>query len=383
MDDLRACLQILHRWLEPSMLTNASARDVLRTRATILKDTHQDILRRGRTQYGGQKRRADEEERDRRNAIWNDSLRELDICGDRFYRFLKDMAGTLHDDVTSLIELEDRSMEANQRLYREQRRETLRDINRFSQRVMDTVIGTVFRQSKLKADLDAVIETNQSNQSSETSETSETTNLDARLDGGTFADSVVVISDESVQRVRELADGTAGLGFMEANDALQSFLQSQQGKPMSLRNLLVGMRGVLDTYRDYAIDALQNNQIQSGRASLEYLANPRNSYVVRMKNETFAAIRSAYLLLRRQLLDMGVSPTHVPTAYECVEGSRFELCNQFAQLAAYQLSHSRAFSSAGSVYLGATPARLNMNMLNIALHKTCNRVMQARVTNGL
>ena len=32
---------------------------------------------------------------------------------------------------------------------------------------------------------------------------------------------------------------------------------------------------------------------------------------------------------------------------------------------------------------GATPARLNMNMLNIALNKMCNRVMQSRTTNDL
>lgn len=394
IDDLRGCLQVLRKWVEPSNLTNTSARDVLRMRARVLKETHEEILSRGRMQFSGHKRRSDQEERERRNAIWSDSLRELDICGDPFYRFLKDMAGTLHEDVTMLIELEDRTMEANQRLYREQRRDTLREINKFSQRVMETVINTVFRQSKMKADLDNVTPMSSSNggtslpnpsnaTSSQPSSSSPSSSLGQPLSGGEFADSVVVISDESVQRVKELANGTAGLGFLEANDALQSFLQSQQGKPISLRELLLGMRGVLDTFRDYAIDSLQHNQTQSGRASLEYLANPRNSYVVRMKNETFAAIRSAYLLLRRQLLDSGLSQSQIPTAYHCIEGNQYELCNQFAQLAAYQLSHSRTFSSAGSVYLGATPARLNMNMLKISLNKMCNRVMQAKSSNLL
>jgi hypothetical protein len=366
-NDLRECVDLLYQWKYNSI---ARARlERIKTRVDVLKESYQELLERGRQTYSNTKPKSDIEERERRNAIWADSLRELDISGDKFYRFLKDVAGTLHEDVTALIDLEDRSMEQNQRIYREQRRETLRHINSFSQRVMDTVISSVFRQSKLRADLDAASSENPTKPPDATNTTDDLIN------------SVVVVSEESVQKVRELADGTSGLGFLEANQALQQFLLSQQAKPMSLRELLVGMRGVLDTYRDYAIDSLQNNQTQSGRASLEYLANPRNSYVVRIKNETFAAIRSAYLLLRRQLIDTGLSYSKLPSAYDCIEGDSYEVCNQFAQLVAYQLGHSRAFSSAASVYLGATPAKMNLAMLNISLNKTCNRIRQV-VNNG-
>lgn len=365
MNDVRTCVDLLYRWKYNS---DARARlEHIKTRVGVLKESYQELLERGRREYSGVKPKSDVEERERRNVIWSDSLRELDVSGDRFYRFLKDVAGTLHEDVTSLIDLEDRSMEQNQRIYREQRRETLRQINSFSQRVMDTVISSVFRQSKMRADIDAMPVKKSSNSPESSAAAGAADNM---------IDSVVVVSEESVQKVRELADGTSGLGFLEANQALQQFLVSQQAKPLSLRELLIGMRGVLNTYRDYAIDSLQTNQMQSGRASLEYLANPRNSYVVRIKNETFAAIRSAYLLLRRQLLDTGFSHSKLPSAYECIEGDYYEVCNQFAQLVAYQLGHSRAFSSAASVYLGATPAKMNLAMLNISLNKTCNRVRQ-------
>lgn len=376
-EDLRGCLQLIYTWKTSNDATTNMER--LKTRMEVLKESYQELLERGRRDYKGTKERVDLEERQRRSAIWSDSLRELDVSGDRFYRFLKDMAGTLHEDVTALIDLEDRSMEQNQRMYREQRRETLRQINTFSQRVMDTVISSVFRQSKLKADVvptpsNPTTSTNSKSSTPNPNSSSSSKNDASSVDS--MIDSVVVISEESIQRVKELAEGTSGLGFLEANQALQQFLWSQQASPISLRELLLGMRGVLDTYRDYAIDSLQGNQTQSGRASLEYLANPRNSYVVRIKNETFAAIRSAYLLLRRQLIDTGFSYSKLPSAYECIEGDRFEVCNQFAQLAAYQLAHSRTFSSAASVYLGATPAKLNLSMLNVSLNKTCNRVRQ-------
>jgi hypothetical protein len=375
-DDLRACIQTLLHFefngeLDGISEVTMSGLEILKRREAALRRSYSETIARGREQYSrgstgpedkpiytSRKRPADAEERVRRNAIWTDALRELDLCGDNLYSFLKDMAGTLHEDVTALIELEDRSMEANQRMYREQRRETLREINRFSQRVMDTAIASVFRQSKLKADLDAGLTSGNS--------------ADDAVNA--MGDSVVVMSEESSQRIRELADGTAGLGFLEANSALQQFLKTQQGSPTTLRAFVLGLRGTLDAYRDYAIDALQANQSESGRASLEYLANPRNSYIVRLKNETFAAIRSAYMMLRRQLLSVGIRENNIPSAYSCMEGSNLALRNQFAQLCAYQLCHSRAFSSSASMYLGATAARMNLNMLNISLNKMVNRV---------
>ena len=375
-DDLRACIRTLLYFefngeLDGISEETMSGLEILQRREAALRRSYSETIARGREQYSrgstapedkpiytSRKRPADAEERVRRNAIWTDALRELDLCGDNLYSFLKDMAGTLHEDVTALIELEDRSMEANQRMYREQRRETLREINRFSQRVMDTAIASVFRQSKLKADLDAGLNSGNS--------------ADDAVNA--MGDSVVVMSEESSQRIRELADGTAGLGFLEANSALQQFLKTQQGSPTTLRSFVLGLRGTLDAYRDYAIDALQANQSESGRASLEYLANPRNSYIVRLKNETFAAIRSAYMMLRRQLLSVGIRENNIPSAYSCIEGSNLALRNQFAQLCAYQLSHSRAFSSSASMYLGATAARMNLNMLNISLNKMVNRV---------
>ena len=107
---------------------------------------------------------------------------------------------------------------------------------------------------------------------------------------------------------------------------------------------------------------------------MEYLAEPKNSLVVRLRNETFAAIRTAYDLLCNELRTQGIPATLVPTAFTCIEGTNYELCNQFAQLAAYQLSHGRTFSSSSAIYVGVNAAKMNLYMLNIALKKTVLRV---------
>ncbi|MGZ0213948.1 MAG: hypothetical protein ACKVI4_15850, partial [Actinomycetales bacterium] len=45
-------------------------------------------------------------ERERRGAIWEDALREMSISSDRLYNFLRSMAGTLHEDVNAVVEVE-------------------------------------------------------------------------------------------------------------------------------------------------------------------------------------------------------------------------------------------------------------------------------------
>lgn len=45
-------------------------------------------------------------ERERRGAVWEDALREMAISSDRMYNFLRTMAGTLHEDVQSVVEVE-------------------------------------------------------------------------------------------------------------------------------------------------------------------------------------------------------------------------------------------------------------------------------------
>lgn len=312
----------------------------------------------GSTPMGPLDRAVDVDERTKRAAIWEDSLRELAISGDRLYTFLRTMAGVLHEDVQSIIQLEDRSMEQAQRLQREQRRDALREVNAFSQRVVDNVLGQVFRSSKLKVDLGGLHGSPE----------------DA-VEG--VANSLVVVSDESIQRVQELATGSSGMGFLEANEQLRTYLQQRKAAPVTLRQLVDDLKLILDDHRRHVLTTLRVHQEEGARASMEYLAEPRNSLVIRLRNETFAAIRTAYDLLVVEMRGRGASGM-IPRAYDCIEGPNRLLTDQFAQLCAYQLSHSRIFSSSSSVYVGLTPAKVNMSQLRIALEKTVRRATGMR-----
>ena len=138
-------------------------------------------------------------------------------------------------------------------------------------------MSQVFRSSKLKVDLAGL-------------HTPEGAEKAAR----SAAASLVVVSDEVIERVGELATGSSGLGFVEANEELRAYLQDRQTSPVTLQELINDLKTILDDHRKHIIKNVEMHHEESARATMEYLAEPRNSLVIRLKNETFAAIRTAY-----------------------------------------------------------------------------------------
>ena len=67
--------------------------------------------------------------------------------------------------------------------------------------------------------------------------------------------------------------------------------------------------------------------------------------VVRLKNETFSAIRSAFYMLKTQLRLRGVPESQWPKAHACVEGVDQAMRVQFAQLVACTTWRIRASSA--------------------------------------
>jgi hypothetical protein len=193
-----------------------------------------------------------------------------------------------------------------------------------------------------------------------------------------LGDSLVIVNDDSIKKIKELVSGESGLPFHAANVELERALTSHsQQNPMRLSDLISQLQSIMEKHRMQALAEVDGAQVDGVRSSLEYLAEPRNSYVVRMKNETFASIRTSYDMLLTELRQKYGNTFNV-TAWECVEGPDRMLCDQFAQLCAYNLSHSRTFSSSTSIYVGATATRNNNVMLRIALDKAVRRVIEAK-----
>lgn len=296
-------------------------------------------------------------ERGRREAVWKDALRELTVSGDRLFVFLKTLAGLLHDDVQNIIKMEDRSMEQAQRVRAEQRREALRATMSFSQRSMDALMGAIFRQSNFRLDVDA--------------------SQDGSDQAKNMTGELVVVSEETVERIRKLANDTNNRSFFEAQTQLTSFLEKNKGVSMRLESLIQGVRSVIRTQLTESLDMANRIDVHDERGAMDFLAQPRNSLIIRLKNETFAAIRQAYDALEVEMIAQGYRlMLGSVSVYACVEGNSRRLCDQFAALSAYFMSQSRLFSSSASVYVSTQSASSNALMLRVALQKCVMRAVE-------
>jgi hypothetical protein len=360
----------------PSMLTVPTIRRILRSGISSSKEfnqSRQDLDKLSEIQQRAQSRQSsssartpgivvDSDERSRRGAVWEDALRELSISGDRLYTFMKTLAGTLFEDVTDILRLEDRSMAANQRNMRDQQREITKSVTVFGQKLLDGLLTNIFKQSNLKVDM----------------------TLDATGAADSLTNSLVVLSSDNVEEIRNLATGQSGLPFFQQRVDLDRALRQNTGKPMPLRVLVAQITDILEQYRTQAIDRLGEGMTDGTQASLQFLAEPRNSYVIRMKNETYAAIRRSFDMLSTEAGLHGIQDTTF-TAWECIEGDDRQLRDQFAQLCAYGLAHARVSSARESAYVSVHAQKANSVNLRMSLQKTVNRLREyiARRRGGI
>jgi len=289
----------------------------------------------------------DNAQREQRNAIWADAHREMVVSGDRLYSFIRVMAGTLNEDVTAAIHVEDRSLDAAQQEYRKQRSELVRQQRMFSQRVINDLLSSVFRSSNFRIDLSG---------------------KDSAL-----GDQLVVFNEESLEQVRKLSETTTA-GFRSTNVDLIRAFEDLQGDRLKLGDFVNKVQTILHTQNVQAQAQLARTQYQRDQNSLEYLSEPRNSFVIRMKNEAFAAIRRAFHEFRNEWDARRIQMT-APTAWDLVEGGTDDLTDAFAQYAAYLWSNSRLFSSSTAAFIGVTPAKINLIVLRTALEKLVRRAI--------
>ena len=290
-------------------------------------------------------------ERERRAAVWDDAIRELSISNDHLYTFLRTMSGTLHEEVEAVVQLEDRSMEQSQKLIQAQRKRILEQTMTFQNRMIEAVLGSTLRKSNLQLDMSS----------------------QDRAAAG-LADTLVVVNQAAVENVKELSSGASGMPFFTANAELEKVLTEQKG-PVKLGDLVGELRKVVDTVQSGLMEQLEGQTADGARSSLEYLSRPRNSYLIRLKAETFAAIRTAYNSFSAEWRKKN-SWYRVPLAWELVEGNDRELSDAFATYAAHTLANSRLFSSSQAAYLGVQPARANAIMLRTTLAKLMARAAE-------
>lgn len=284
----------------------------------------------------------------RREEVWNDSMREAAIAGDRLYAFVRQLSGTIHEQVDSVCVV-DESMLIRQQKDREE--DTKRLSMMASQQQMQ-LVSNVFK---------SVI-----------SESGLTLGIDNKrgLDG-----ELKVVSNTLRKQVSDLTNGSSSSeGFFSNSVKLEQLLAQGTGE-LTLSGLFDRLQGVGKQLQE---SVLQNangiNNTNNTAPSLEFLSSPRNSLLLRWKPESHAAIRQAFDTFHREM--NAVSRKHGTlgydrkiSAYELIEGRNDELSMAFATYCAHVLAHQRMFSVGQAPYLGQWAARANMAAMKFSCDK--------------
>ena len=231
---------------------------------------------------------------------------------------------------------------------RERKNEILKQSAQFQSQLVQAVMSNVLRSSNLQFDLNKP---------------------------EAAAQQLVVVNKEAVKKVQELASGESGLPFFQQNVELEQRLGASAGTPMTLQALVSTLQDAAKNMRDALLEQLDQNMLDGSNSKLEYLAKPKNSYIIRMKNESYSAIKTAYSAFTTEWRGK-YSMSRCPRAWELIEGVDMHLTTAFAEFAAHKLAHSRMHSSQHAAYVGVAPARANAVQLRITLNKLINRAQE-------
>ena len=241
-------------------------------------------------------------------------------------------------------------MEQSQKAVEAQRKRIQDSTMTFQNRLLESVLGTVLRKSNLQLDM-----------------------ADASSAADKLSKQLVVVNQNTLDNIKDLASGASGMPFFTANVELERALQENGGN-IALNKLVDGLRSVVDDVRTSLSEQLTDPEGNRG-SSMEYLHRPRNSYVIRMKAEAFAAIRLAFDTFSAEWRAHN-GYHRQPGAWELIEGPDRELSDAFAMYAAHHLAHSRLFSGTQAAYLGVQPARANAIQMRVSLAKLVTRASE-------
>ena len=285
----------------------------------------------------------------RREEVWNDSMREAAIAGDRLYAFARQLSGTIHESVDAVCVV-DESMLVKQQKDRqvEEQRLSMAASQQYMQ-LVSNVFRSVINESGLTLGIN-----------------------DKRGIDGEFGE-LKVVSNTLRKQVSDLASGSSGgEGFFTNSVKLENLLAQGSGE-MTLNGLFDRLREVGIKLQEAALyDAKGGRYAQT--PSLEFLSSPRNSLILRWKPEAHAAIRQAFdtfqrEMLARQRMNGTCGWLRKVSAYELIEGRSDELTMAFATYCAHTLAHQRLFSAGQAAYLGQWAARANIAAMRFACDK--------------
>jgi len=280
--------------------------------------------------------------RGRREAVWDDALREACISGDRLYAFVRQLSGTISENVDAICQIDEGMLVRQQAQIRERRTRASEQAAREHMQLVRNVFSSVLRESGLT--------------------------LGIAKEGGDIGE-LKVVSNTLRKQASQLADkGSASEGFFSNAVRLENLLEQGTGE-MKLRDLFAQLREAGVALQEAAMQAQTQDGLSGNGPSLDFLSAPRNSLILRYKPEALAAMRQGFDIFHREMRTQHGRMHRAITAYELIEGKDEALCSAFATFAAHMLVNSRMYSSATAMYVAAWPAAANAQQLKISLQR--------------
>jgi hypothetical protein len=276
----------------------------------------------------------------RRSGIWNEMLRDIAVSTDRLWTFVRTLSGLIGEDADGLLVTADEATAAAARDLQAQRKATADRVAAFQGRLIESLVGSMMRESGLRLDTDA---------------------SDA-------VEKLVVVNAATAKQMNDLASGESGRPFFEANVALRALADRGSSGKHKLGDVVAQINGVVQQLHQALDQDLQTPQMAG--ASLAELSAPRNSYFVKLRDDTTAAIRSAYDKFSVECSVKGVGRISL---WELVEGADHTLCSRFAELVGHVLVQNRTSTGVSALYTSRQQLMVNASQAQVALQRLVNQ----------
>ena len=306
----------------------------------------------------------DEHARKRRRSVWGDGLREAALGNDKLYAFARQLGGAIGEPISEVAEIDDSKLVADSREMKAQRRKASQRASEQHMDLVKGVISQVLKDSQLTLGIE-----------------SDGNGIAGAVSGETIDLGKLKIVSGTLRRE---AKDLSGLGSSSSTDRffgnavrLENLLSAGTGE-MTFAQLLESLRLAGQKLQQAANSDVGDFDSMSGAgASIEYLSAPRNSLMLRWRQEALSAVRESFAIFKQEMRN--VFTGHVSKeikAYELIEGSDVELCTLFATLCGLKMANSRLYSSSSSMYVSRFAARANAQQLAVALRRCCRRAVE-------
>lgn len=283
----------------------------------------------------------------RRSGIWNEMLRDIAVSMDRLWTFVRTLSGLIGEDADSLLVTADEASAAAAKDLQAQRKATVERIAALQTKIVDSLISSMMKDSGLRLDT-------------------------AADDAG---ESLVVVNAETAKQINDLASGESGRPFFEANVALRALTDKNKGGTHTLGGVVAQLNGVMRNLHT----ALEAELIspQTAGASLAELSLPRNSYFVKLRDDTTAALRSAY---DKFTVEAGINGIGRICLWELIEGADHTLCTRFAEFVGHILIQNRTSTGVSALYASRQQLVVNASQAGNALQRLLNHAGHYRLS---